>query len=174
MSSRPYYTKPYNCTRFEWVRHNVVEPVLDAGCGDSAYFQDTDVEFTGMDIVPESEDMKRGRPDNFVEGDVQNMPFDTDEFRTVILAEVLEHVDNPVQAIQEAARVASVRVLITVPDESRWMPEAKPGEHEDHKRVYSGRMLFDQCIKAGLDDEQVKIDHLNEMPFCFWLATIVV
>lgn len=157
-------------TRFEWVRQNADEPILDAGCGDSAYFNE-DIDFIGIDVERDSPDMQGSRPEEFILGDVQDMPFNKNEFNTVVLAEVLEHVDNPIAAIMEAKRVASNKVIITVPDERRWLPEANPEEHEDHKRVYSGRKLFDQCLKAGFDEGSIKIDHLNELPFAFWLAT---
>lgn len=57
--------------------------------------------------------------DTFVLGDVQTLPFGEGAFDVCVLAEVLEHVPDPVKALRAAARVAE-RVLITTPCESRW------------------------------------------------------
>lgn len=160
-------------TRFEWVREMSEEPILDVGCGDSPYFDET-VDYTGLDKTEDSPDMQDDRPEDFIEADAHDLPIDDNSYSTVLLCEVLEHVRNPVQVISEANRVARNQVLITVPDEDRWLEGANPGEHERHERVYDGRILFDQCTKAGFSDNEVKIDHLNELPFCFWLATCKV
>lgn len=160
-------------SRLEWVANIAEAPILDVGCGDSPYFHES-IEFTAVDIDPDSEDMQRGKPDNFVEADAKDLPFDDNEFKTVVLAEILEHMDNPIAALMEARRVSGDKVLITVPDENRWGPKAKPGDHEGHKRRYDGRMLFDQCKKAGFPEADIQIDYLNDGDFCFWLANCEV
>jgi ubiquinone/menaquinone biosynthesis C-methylase UbiE len=47
--------------------------------------------------------------------DGKSLPYEDGEFDTVVLGEVLEHVDNPGLLFGEAARVASERVVISVP-----------------------------------------------------------
>lgn len=155
--------------RFEWVRHNAEEPILDVGCGDSKYFNE-DVKYIGVDNKIESEDMVEDRPERFILADGIELPFSENEFQTVILAEVLEHVDNPIAVMMEAKRVSKQKILITVPDEYRWLPQAEPGEHEEHKRIYTGDKLVSQLAIAGLDRDDIKVDHLNDFPFVFWLA----
>lgn len=158
-------------TRFGWIQALAKEPILDVGCADSAYFDET-VDFVGFDKQPRSPDMKQGKPIEFVEGDAHSLPFDDNEFNTVLTAEILEHVDNPVQVLSEAYRVAANQLLITVPDESRWLEGADPHTHIDHKREYTGKMLADHIKEAGVEYDRVKIDHLNELPFAFWVAIV--
>jgi len=156
-------------SRIEWVALVSAEPILDVGCGDSPYFDET-VDFLGLDKSMDSDDMYRENPGDMVQGYATDLPFEDNRFRTVVLAEVLEHLDNPVGAIIEAKRVTGDRVIITVPDESRWHEDVNPGEHPDHKRQYHGKMLFDQCVKAGFTPEDVKIDYINDGSFAFWVA----
>lgn len=158
-------------TRMEWIAENAEEPVLDIGCADSSYF-DESVDYTGVDIEKDSEDMVNERPDSFIRANATDVPVEDNSFNTVLLCEVLEHLDNPVAAIMEANRISQHKILITVPDEERWKEEADPGEHEDHQRQYVGLQLYDQIEKAGIPDKQIKLDHLNEDPFAFWLATV--
>jgi len=155
-------------TRVEWVKSKAEEPILDVGCGDSVYFDD-DVDYTGLDIDDESSDIEHGRPQSFIKGDAHDLPFDSSEFNTVVLAEVLEHVDNPVKVLMEANRVAGNKVLITVPDELRWMEAADPDMNEDHKRKYTGDIIMDQLKHAGYGEERMIFNHLNEPPFAFWI-----
>jgi len=158
-------------TRIEWVADNAEEPVLDIGCGDSSYF-DESVDYTAVDIEKDSDDMVQKRPDNFIQGTATDVPVEDNSFCTILLCEVLEHLDNPIAAIMEADRISYGKILITVPDEQRWEPEANPGQHDDHKREYEGLELHDQIMKAGISKDRIIIDHLNESPFAFWLATI--
>jgi hypothetical protein len=48
-------------------------------------------------------------------GDARALPFEDDSFDTVLLAETLEHLENPGLAWSEACRVARGRVIMTVP-----------------------------------------------------------
>lgn len=48
-------------------------------------------------------------------GDANHLPFADGSFDTVVLAEILEHLDNPGPALGEAARVARERVIVTLP-----------------------------------------------------------
>ena len=92
----------------------------------------------------------------FVRGDVQAIPFPDQSFAVGVLAEVLEHVPDPVQALREAGRVAG-RVVLTTPHEARWsQPIAYrvPG----HIRFYTAEILATQIRKAGLDGEMSTLE----------------
>lgn len=164
------YMRTRDLSRFEWIRQSAIEPILDVGSAHSPYF-DSSVLYTGVDINPDSTDIQGDIPESFIQADGAKLPVKDNSFKTVLLAEVLEHMDNPVSGLAEAKRVASNKVITTVPDESRWDSEAQPGENENHKRQYTGKMLFDQYLKAGFGEENIKIDYLNEGPFAFWLGT---
>jgi len=55
-------------------------------------------------------------------------PFDENEFDTCWLIHILEHLEDPDQALGEAKRIASDRVIAIIPIGKRDDP--------DHKRVY--------------------------------------
>ena len=82
--------------------------ILEVGCGlqQLAAYLNKDQFYLGSDI----------------EGGVVNcsaykLPFSDRFFDTVVLAEVLEHLEMPLVALQEAARVSSKRLIVTVPND---------------------------------------------------------
>ena len=44
------------------------------------------------------------------------MPFDDDAFEVAVLADVLEHLNDPHAALREATRVASAGVIVLLPN----------------------------------------------------------
>jgi len=160
-------------TREGWVRANAVEPILDLGCADSVYFDET-VEFVGIDLDENSPDVVDGLPDRFIKADATQAPIESDSFRTVVLAEILEHLSNPPKAIAEARRIATDRVLVTVPDELNWQPAARPGQHDDHDRVYTDQLLAQHIMEGGAPWDTFEIGHIDQPPFAFWIAFISV
>lgn len=87
--------------------------VLEVGVGTGfvqRYLLHNQVAVVTMDINPAL------RPD--VIGDVCSLPFRSDAFDAVLCAEVLEHMpfEDSARALQELARVARDRVVISVPD----------------------------------------------------------
>lgn len=87
----------------------------------------------------------------FLKGDVQSLPFHDQQFDVAVLAEVLEHVPQPVTALREAGRVAS-RVLITTPCEQRWT-NGLAFRVSGHCRFYTTDILAKQLRDAGLDGD---------------------
>jgi len=51
------------------------------------------------------------------QGAAYALPFGDHSFDTVTLCEILEHLDRPLHALSEAARVARTRIVITVPND---------------------------------------------------------
>jgi len=51
------------------------------------------------------------------QGSAYALPFGDHSFDTVTLCEILEHLDRPLHALSEAARVARTRIVITVPND---------------------------------------------------------
>jgi len=88
-----------------------------------------------------------GEPD--VEYDLNEFPypFDENEFNTCWLIHILEHLEKPDQALEEAKRIASDRVIVIIPIGERDDP--------DHKRVYMPEDLdkFDPDVieQSGMD-----------------------
>ena len=85
--------------------------VLDIGCR-TPYLKDQ-VQMKGMEYRAVDIDPSEG-----VEyGDIHKLPYKDNSFDYVICSEVLEHVENPIKAMQELKRVTKKRLIITVPNE---------------------------------------------------------
>ncbi len=67
----------------------------------------------------------------------------------VVLAEVLQKVDDPAVVLKLAKETAG-KILITVPNERSWLPQFNPMKNPAHKRVYDTDMLANQLEEAGL------------------------
>lgn len=102
----------------------------------------------------------------FLKGDVQALALPDRSFDVAVLAEVLEHLPDPVAGMREAGRVAS-RVLITTPLEARWkngLGYRVPG----HIRYYTTEILTTQLRRAGLDGD------LSILEFGHWSFFVAV
>jgi ubiquinone/menaquinone biosynthesis C-methylase UbiE len=108
--------------RIDWIKQQCVvgEKVVDIGSNDGHTFDS----WMGRDFVT-NVDIDLQDTWNFVRADAQNLPFKAKEFDVAVLAEVLEHVPDPVKALKEAKRVAK-RVVITVPNEYKWSEIVRP------------------------------------------------
>jgi ubiquinone/menaquinone biosynthesis C-methylase UbiE len=53
-----------------------------------------------------------------VQCDVHYLPFQSNGFSTIYASHILEHLNNPIKAIQEMRRVSSKRVIFKVPNAS--------------------------------------------------------
>jgi SAM-dependent methyltransferase len=104
-----------------------VDSVLDVGCGEGFVLRSLQeyleqASCAAIDLDPqEAEDAARNLPwcDVHV-GSAYALPFGEGSFELVMCCEVLEHVDNPHQALREITRVASRYVLLSVPREPLW------------------------------------------------------
>lgn len=107
--------------REDWLRQRLStdERILDIGSNKGHVFQDFWADF----LVSVDVDMYSFP--GFVRANAQQLPFNDKSFDTAILAEILEHVVDPVQCLSEARRVAG-RLLSTIPNEWDWDKECKP------------------------------------------------
>ncbi len=86
-------------------------------------------------------------------GDIYNLAYKNNSFDLVTCMEVLEHLEDPIKALQEVVRVSSKYVLLTVPNEpwfalfnyTRW---GKDIGHINHWSSSSFQKLIEQ--KSGL------------------------
>jgi SAM-dependent methyltransferase len=76
--------------------------VLDVGCGPKPYypfFAERASEYVGVDVVP--------HPAADLVGPVEALPVDDGSFDIVLCTQVLEHCDDPAQAVRELRRVVA-------------------------------------------------------------------
>lgn len=169
-------------TRQKWVSANTREPVVDIACGYSNYFWEDgshieeEIEYLGLDMYRDPIDIGPGVPDNFIMADAEQLPLPDNSFKTSVIGEVMEHCENPVKAIEEAYRVASSRVLLTVTDEEEW-PVAidfRDSEFEHPRRKYDRDKVIKQCNEAGIEVDDMEIGHTVDFPLAFHVARIKV
>lgn len=81
--------------------------LLDIGCGTMSYKKHIEPfvdKYTGLDYPLTSKNYKSDiKPDVF--GDARSIPLKSNSFDSVLMLQVLEHIDNPVIALKEAYRV---------------------------------------------------------------------
>ena len=82
--------------------------VLDVGCSDQRikHFLPTDREYTGLDYYSTATQWYGTRPT--VYGDAHTLPFPDSQFDTVLLIDVLEHLQSPESCIREIGRVLKI------------------------------------------------------------------
>ena len=102
------------------------ERVLDIGCGTGNHLlicSRLGLDVSGVDASYHmiSKARKRlGHLCTFKTGLAENLPFDDNEFDLAVLINTLEFLDNPLQALREAGRVASRKVFIGVINSLSW------------------------------------------------------
>lgn len=98
--------------------------ILDAGCGEGFVVQQLHAyaperTIVGLDVSQSALEIAgKNNPDiRFLSGSVYALPFENASIRTILLSEVLEHLEDPASALREAMRVASQSVIVSVPHE---------------------------------------------------------
>lgn len=144
------------------------QKILDAGCGEgftlqSLYELKIGKTLEGIDFSKEAIEIgKKQYPHlNIKTGDIYNLPYKDNSFDLVICTEVLEHLENPQNAINELKRVSSKYILFTVPNEPWWMlfnftkwGRQKEIGHINHWSSSSFRKLLE---KSGLKVQSLKL-----------------
>lgn len=123
-------TVPVVKARIEQIIQRVTGPnVIEIGCNEG-FVSKAIQEERGFNVVPvdvnpkiaETAKNTFGLDVLIIDGSV--LPFESASFDTVLLCEVLEHVQNPGRLMFEAFRVARNKVIITVPIGAYWLGEA--------------------------------------------------
>lgn len=127
--------------------------VLDAGCGEGFVHNHLaarlggSVAFTGLDLSFDSldEGRSRGSRATLLCGSLMQIPFAGTSFDLVVCTEVLEHLSQPAQALDELCRVSRRFVLLSVPCEPffaglnfvRGKNLRRLGSDEDHRQHWT-------------------------------------
>lgn len=145
--------------------------ILDVGCATGNYcvkLKERGFNCVGIDI---NKKYVKKSIENGVESylmDAGELKFSDNSFDTILLFEVLEHVENPQQIIGEAKRVAKKNVLITVPNSTGFYDLRKHGltyEHmleKDHVNFFTKEDLENLLAKYY---EYFKVEEREAMNF---------
>lgn len=95
--------------RYERVAAHCCGSVLDVGCGRQILhsYLPADSDYIGVDIDEPG----------VIRASALALPFADAAFDTVVLCEMLEHLEAPGTALREAARVGRRRIVVTVPND---------------------------------------------------------
>ena len=156
--------------------------ILDIGCATGDYSKrltELNFQVVGIDINPDYVDLARK---NNIEAyclDAKHLSdkFPEKSFDTVLLFEVLEHVEDPEKIIEQAKKVARKNILITVPDSTGYYNLKALGltyEHmleQDHRSFFTITELENLLKKFSdhvevIEDEPLPIGGIG-LPF--WL-----
>jgi SAM-dependent methyltransferase len=112
--------------------------VLDVGCGPKPYypfFAERASEYVGVDIVD--------NPAAELRGPVEALPVDDGAFDVVLCTQVLEHCDDPPQAVRELRRVTAPGGRVLASTHGTWVYHPSP---QDYWRwTHAGlRRLFEE------------------------------
>lgn len=128
----------------KWVKE---KKVLDVGAGDGLItFL---VGAVGIDNEPSAVKLSKALGINVKQGDAYNLPYEDNSFEAVLMADVLEHFDDPVKALAEARRVAPV-IYITTPERGmvkdkyhikEWLRDELPVFMEENGFKLDGEVL---------------------------------
>ena len=155
--------KKYHYGRYKVVKGLLprnTKNLLDIGCGSpSSCMHDASfLKFIGygqgMDIEP------RDIPFPFTEGNIMDIPFKDRTFDVVTALEVIEHIDDPIKALQEMHRVLKDDgiCIISTPDNHLFFRifwffwERTFGQmwHETHETIYTKKQWLELIKKTGL------------------------
>jgi ubiquinone/menaquinone biosynthesis C-methylase UbiE len=129
---------------------------LDVGAGSGTFsnlLSARGFEVTSTDVTEEALEVLRTRVAGPVErADATSLPFATSSFDSVILGEVLEHLENDMAALAEAARVLrpSGVLAVSVPRNPAWF--SRSDRWAGHVRRYTRAQLVDRVKQAGFGD----------------------
>jgi SAM-dependent methyltransferase len=138
--------------------------ILDAGCGSGRNMVEfaRHGEVTGVELSPTSVGLARERgAGEVIEGSVLEMPFEADAFELAASLDVIEHLEDDLQALRELRRVVAPggSLLVTVPA-YQWLWSGHD-EINHHHRRYTRRSLQSVGEQAGW--QQVRTTYFNSL-----------
>jgi len=138
-----------------------INSVLDVGTGSGLFaeaFCGFGADVMGIDTNADLLSIARAKvPDaRFIEGIAESLPFDDETFDLVFLGHLLHESDDPLSVLQEARRVAKVRVAVL-----EW-----PYRKEEHGPPLSHRIkpetVLDLENRAGYTDtKRISLQHTD-------------
>jgi SAM-dependent methyltransferase len=127
--------------------------VVDLGCGLGGYSKvlgERGFAVRGFDVVPEYVERARALGVQAELYDGKRLPLADGSVETVILLEVIEHLEDPAPLLEEARRVAGQSVLITTPNCTQSFGRV-PVEFSHMLDVDHRQFFTEESLKALLD-----------------------
>lgn len=129
------YREPMQKERIEWLKKSRTGSLLEIGCS-TGFVLNHVGGGVGVDVdALRLEYARRRFPKNqFVQTDASQMPFEEDQFDTVMIPDILEHVEpeHAQKIINEAKRVGK-KLLITVPNAGKANYDKDLVENPEHR-----------------------------------------
>ncbi len=157
---------PASVYKMEKTAAHAGNSVLDIGCRTGAYVAFCNAlgkQTVGVDIhTPSLEAARKQYPHyEFKQASGDELPFDDNQFDTVLMWDVLEHIQDDETALKEALRVARKNILISVP---KLNEIAHPGVgviymhymDPEHKRYYTPESMHNLVQKTGGQIAQIE------------------
>lgn len=154
----------------DWVAAHAGREVLDLGCGLGGYalaLAERGFAVRGLDVQADYVERARAlgvRADLY---DGEGIPLGDRAVDTVMLVEVLEHVEDPAALLREARRVARRGVLVTTPNGTQdFAPAPVEFSHVldvDHRRLYTAASLtalLDEVFGSSAVEQVAPVDGL--------------
>ena len=114
------------------------QSVLDAGASDGLFLEQLGLSQhgTGFNILRACVKKIRAEGYRACCGDLDRLPFRDKTFDTVICCQALEHLVNPIHALQELERICRDRLFLTIP----WLPVTRispqPSQHAFESHIF--------------------------------------
>lgn len=141
-------------------RIEAADRVLDMGCGDGYLLGQLAARCrgaVGIEFEPAAVELAVQKLSScercaVLRGSVYALPFADREFDVVVMADVIEHLEDPGRAVSEAARVLKPagRLMVTTP---KWRPDRRWDSR--HVREYRPEELRD-CLAAVFDEVRLR------------------
>jgi SAM-dependent methyltransferase len=138
--------------------------ILDAGCGSGRNMVELARHgtVTGIELSQASAGLARARGvGEVIEGSVLDMPFPSDSFDLAVSLDVIEHLEQDLDALRELRRTVAPggSLMVTVPA-YQWLWSGHD-EINHHHRRYTRRSLQRAAEEAGW--EQVRTTYFNSL-----------
>ena len=107
--NKPKYINHVNFLK-EWVKE---KNALDIGAGDGLIANQLGI--IGIDNEPEAIRVAKERGQEIILGDAYKLPFENEKFDVALMADILEHLEFPEKALQEAKRILKNYLYVASP-----------------------------------------------------------
>ena len=121
-------------------------PMLEIGCGIGGFLQyNKNQDIIGVDINPKLIQICINQGLNAKLMEIDSLPFNDEQFSSILIDNVLEHILDPSKLLKEVYRVSKINAKIVIS-----VPGLKGYEYDDdHKKFYDKKILNDTLHKFG-------------------------